>query len=128
MEGDAVGVGQVDVAVRVVGQQVFHDAVRHFNQLAVLRQNHLQPVRGRRVIDKLLGVDAVFARTLPGLQDRLADPAGLPAFIKNLPALPKQAIPFTGLRASREAENRVALVFDRHQSGGSVHAALQFGM
>ncbi|MNH35638.1 hypothetical protein D3C79_963420 [compost metagenome] len=116
------------MAVRVVGQQVFHNAVRHLNQLAILRQNRLQLICRRRVIHEFLGVNAVFARTLPGLQDRLADPAGLPTLVKRLPALPKQAVPFTGLRAFREAENRVALIFDRHQSGGSVHAVLQFGM
>ena len=125
VKGDAMGIGQVDVTVGIIGQQIFHDAARHGNQLGIVRQNRQQLVRRWRVINKLIGIDAVFTRASPGLQDRLAYPTGLAAFIKRLPPLPKQAVPFTGFRPFRQAEDRIALVFDRHQAGGCLHGALR---
>ena len=115
----ALRIGQIDVAIRVIRQQVFHDAARREDQLGIVLKDRRQFRSGWRNIGKGGGIDRALLRSPPRLQNAVPHPAGLFTAFKAVPALPQQRIPFAHLRAVRQAEDWIALIFKRQTLTGT---------
>ena len=102
-------VGEVDMAVRIIGQQIFHDTARHQDQFGVVFEDGGQFTGGRSDIDKTVRIDGVLLRTLPRLQNTAPQRLRLLALQKALPALPQQIVPAGSFRAIRQAKDGITL-------------------
>ncbi len=83
----ALRIGEIDMAIGIVGQQVGHHFARHLNHLAVAGQNRRQFRGGRPAVDEVRRIDRQLLRTLPRMKNIGSYPVRLLAALKRLPAL-----------------------------------------